>query len=94
MQIEYLCICCKRRTTLKEDTLCEKCGDPDKILVYCSICNIFNPSDISALEAVEKIVKQRIKKRNGLIISLNSCHKCKNREPAKIRIILVERDEE
>jgi hypothetical protein len=70
------CTACGIEGQGKTDFLCERCADPEMVVVVCASCLARTKGGDEILEVVEKYTGLVVPRRRGVTIKLSSCATC------------------
>ncbi|MBI4457789.1 hypothetical protein HY633_02400 [Candidatus Uhrbacteria bacterium] len=69
------CAICHRPGSSKH-FICEDCGDPEAVVVYCSGCRRHARGGPDILGIIELVTRQTIPRRIGTSVKLSCCTAC------------------
>ncbi len=70
------CVVCEVVGRGRSDFVCENCGNPDGVVVYCACCRGYREGTEHLLELIERSSGMSIPRRGGISIRVNGCATC------------------
>ncbi len=70
------CVVCGVSNGGDRDFICEDCGDPNGVKMFCTRCRKRASLNDDGLAAVEKLMDCTLKKRSGVVLRLTNCADC------------------
>jgi len=101
MQDKKLCAICQKRQIAKGLPICNYCGSPDKITLYCAGCDNVQDLDDNAMANLQKLSLLKMRRpliipaniKTGIILKVTNCDKCPKPEETTIMIFRLGKDE-
>lgn len=70
------CVVCEIVGCGRSNFICETCGDPNRVIVFCSCCRMHFEGTEQMLSAVESAAGFSIPRRTGVSIRVSGCASC------------------